>query len=163
MTDAAQGGLGAPSFLFFIVFFFFFFSLHINSEWSFKRCLKTRGRPRGAPRRVQMLLKSSSGSTPWQGLVDRLLWVTGLGPGSYSPPAFQINIRALKGGRGSRGIPFLMTQRLADIPTVQTHLRVCVSPCAPAPALLFSFSSWPRPHGCKRKEESVRELQMRGE
>lgn len=79
--------------------FFFLFYSHINSQSSFKRRQNTRGCPRGAPWRVQMLLKSSS----W-GPVDRSLWVTGLGPGSYSPLAFEINIQALKQGRGAAGV-----------------------------------------------------------
>lgn len=115
-----------------VFFFCFFLKLkRINSQ---SRALNAVRTPAVVlAERVQMLLRSSA---PRWGLVDSSLWVTGLGPGSYSPPALRLTA-SKAGGGGSRGISFLMTQRLADIPTVDTHLRVCFSTCGPAIALFL--------------------------
>lgn len=131
--------------------FFFFKVAHKFTKSSFKRCQNTRGRPR----RAQTLPRSSA---PRRGLVDSSPWVTGLGPGSCSPPALRLTA-SKAGGGGSRGISFLMTQRLADRPTVDTHLRVCFSPCGPTIAL---FLRLPEPTAGMEKGGEWREGGGRG-
>lgn len=81
-----------------VFFFVFFLKLkRINSQ---SRALNAVRTPAVVlAERVQMLLRSSA---PRWGLVDSSLWVTGLGPGSYSPPALRLT--ASKAGGGAVGV-----------------------------------------------------------
>lgn len=76
-------------------YYYFFLKLRINSQ---SRALNAVRTPAVVlAERVQMLLRSSA---PRWGLVDSSLWVTGLGPGSYSPPALRLTASKAGGAVG---------------------------------------------------------------